>query len=201
MCADRLHFVRPRHGGFTLLELLMFIVIMSVGFVAVLYIFNVTVRGSADPLQRKQALAVAESLLDEAMQQAFTFCAPGDANVLTATVSTAAACASAANVMDTPANWGVGKSRYASPFFDNVADYHGLTMNGSILDVNGNVVLTGYSAQISVAQVGASFGVAAGDVLRVQAMACAGSSVNACQGRSTVNLSGFRFRHSPNSPG
>ena len=53
------------------------------------------VRHSADPIVRKQALAIAESLLLEIEQQAFTWCDPQDANVVTAT--SAAGCAVAAN--------------------------------------------------------------------------------------------------------
>lgn len=52
-------------SGFTLIELLVFIVIVSVGLVGVLSSLNISVRHSADPLQPKQALAIAEAMLEE----------------------------------------------------------------------------------------------------------------------------------------
>lgn len=51
--------------GLTLIELVIFIVIVSVAVAGVLLVFNLTASHSADPLIRKQALAVAESLLEE----------------------------------------------------------------------------------------------------------------------------------------
>lgn len=56
-----------RQRGVTLVELIVFIVIVSVGLAGVLSALNVSVRGSADPLRPKQALAIAEGLLDEIM--------------------------------------------------------------------------------------------------------------------------------------
>src|SRR5688500_609416 len=54
-----------RDRGFTLAEIVVLIVVLSVALVGVLLVFQTTVRGSADPQVRKQALAVAEALLDE----------------------------------------------------------------------------------------------------------------------------------------
>lgn len=50
--------------GLTLIELVVFIVIVSVGIAGVLSSLNVSVMHSADPLQPKQALAVAEATLE-----------------------------------------------------------------------------------------------------------------------------------------
>ncbi len=61
-----------RQRGVTLIELIVFIVIVSVGLAGVLASLNVSVRGSADPLQPKQALAIAEGLLEEVLLKNYT---------------------------------------------------------------------------------------------------------------------------------
>ena len=54
-----------RMAGISLVELILFILIVSVGLAGILSVMNITVQHSADPMVRKQALAVAESLLEE----------------------------------------------------------------------------------------------------------------------------------------
>lgn len=51
--------------GISLIELILFIVIIGVGVLGILGVMNQATAHSADPLVRKQALAVAESLLEE----------------------------------------------------------------------------------------------------------------------------------------
>jgi MSHA pilin protein MshD len=51
--------------GFTLLELIVFIIVISIGFVGILSVFNVTGLRSADPMQQKQMLSIAEAMLSE----------------------------------------------------------------------------------------------------------------------------------------
>jgi MSHA pilin protein MshD len=63
---------RPRSRGFSLIELIFFIVIVSVGLAGVLQVMQVTTAASADPIVRKQALALAESVLQEVLQKAYT---------------------------------------------------------------------------------------------------------------------------------
>jgi MSHA pilin protein MshD len=64
MCARRLR-------GFTLIELVILIVVIGVALAGVLLVFQTVVRGSADPQQRKQALAIAEALLDEVLLSSY----------------------------------------------------------------------------------------------------------------------------------
>jgi MSHA pilin protein MshD len=52
-------------SGLTLIELVIFIVIVSVAVVGVLSVMNFTTQHSADPLVRKQAAALADSILEE----------------------------------------------------------------------------------------------------------------------------------------
>lgn len=54
-----------RQAGISLIELIVFIVIVSVGLAGILSVMNVTTQHSADPMVRKQALAIAESLMEE----------------------------------------------------------------------------------------------------------------------------------------
>lgn len=61
-----------KQRGISLVELIMFIVIVSTALAGILLVFNVTTKGSADPLIHKQALAAAESLLEEIQLQDFS---------------------------------------------------------------------------------------------------------------------------------
>lgn len=61
--------LRPR--GFTLVELIVLIVVVAVALVGVLIVFQTAVRSSADPQVQKQALAVAEALLDEILLNSY----------------------------------------------------------------------------------------------------------------------------------
>jgi len=66
MCTTRCH-----QAGFTLIELVIFIVVVSLGMVGILAVMNTTVKASADPLVRKQTVAVAESLLEEILLKSY----------------------------------------------------------------------------------------------------------------------------------
>ena len=59
--------IRPlrRSRGMTLMELIQAIVIISVGLTGVLVAFNQAVFASADPMVRKQMLAIAEEMMEE----------------------------------------------------------------------------------------------------------------------------------------
>ena len=67
MCTER-----RRQFGLSLIELIVFIVIVSVGIVGILAVFNVAVKASADPMLRKQSIAIAEALMDEIMSKAYS---------------------------------------------------------------------------------------------------------------------------------
>jgi MSHA pilin protein MshD len=51
--------------GFTLIEMIIAIVIISVGLAGVLVAFRTTVQSSADPLIHKQMLSIAEEMMEE----------------------------------------------------------------------------------------------------------------------------------------
>ena len=67
-----------RQRGMTLIELVMFIVIVAVGIAGILSVLNVTVLRSADPLVQKQAQALAEGLLEEIQTGYFAYCDGAD---------------------------------------------------------------------------------------------------------------------------
>ena len=60
-----------RQRGFTLVELIIFIVVVAAGLAGILTVMNTVVRSSADPLVRKQAIALADSILEEVLQKDF----------------------------------------------------------------------------------------------------------------------------------
>lgn len=83
MCISR---AGHRQRGVTLIELIVFIVVLSLGLAGLLTVFNQVVRSSADPLVSKQALAVAEALLEEILLK--DFCDPTPAIEVVATTTT-----------------------------------------------------------------------------------------------------------------
>jgi MSHA pilin protein MshD len=68
---------RKRQLGLSLIELIMFIIIVSVALVGILSVMNVTVKSSADPMLRKQAVAMAEAILDEILAKDYVNPTPG----------------------------------------------------------------------------------------------------------------------------
>ncbi|MEW5967353.1 MAG: prepilin-type N-terminal cleavage/methylation domain-containing protein [Pseudomonadota bacterium] len=173
--------------GFSLVELLVFIVVVGVAVTGVLAVYSQTARSSADPVVHKQALAIAESLLEEALSKPYTHCDPDDANADTA--ASPSDCATLPEALGPEA----GETRGAGLVpLDNVNDYHGLALAG-ISDVAGTAVpgLDGYSATVQVAPAGAFNGIPAGETLRV--------TVNVSgPGNLGIRLEGYRTRHAPN---
>jgi MSHA pilin protein MshD len=180
--------LRRRARGLSLIELLMFVVIVSAALAGVLRVFVQATAASADPMLRRQALAIAESLLEEVQLMPFTFCDPDDANVDSATAS--AGCASQAEALGPEA----GETRFAAPQFDNVNDYNGYAMSG-ISDITNTAVagLAGYGASVTVAAAAlGSISAASGDALRITVTVTG-------PGGTSVSLDGYRSRHAPNA--
>jgi MSHA pilin protein MshD len=122
--------IKTGQRGISLIELIMFIVIVSTALAGILSVMNVTTRASADPLVHKQALAIAESLLEEIELMPFTFCDPDDPAAGTATGVGDCAMQEVPGVEN-------DVSRYDAALpFDNVSDYNGFAMNGGgIFDI------------------------------------------------------------------
>jgi MSHA pilin protein MshD len=188
-------FNRARSRGLSLIELVVFIVVLSIGFAATLVLYNQAVTASVDPIVRKQVLAIATSLLEEIELRGFTYCDPDDANVYTATSATVGpgGCASAPTLEVI----GPEAGDTSRALFDNVNDYHGFQMLSGIQDIQGNTVpgLGAYSlTNVTVATAGGTFGLAdPNDALLITVTVTGPTNVS-------VTLSGYRFRYAPNSP-
>lgn len=179
---------RRHQQGLSLIELIVFIVIVGTALAGVLTVLNVTAKSSADPMIRKQALAIAEAVLEEVMLQPFTWCDPDDANAATATSS--ADCtggAGGANDESTlPLGPEAGETRAGAALpFDNVSDYNGASITTNIV---GAPMPSGYSATVTVGQDSLNL-LAATDSLLI--------TVSVTSPTETVQLQGYRTRHSP----
>lgn len=155
-------------------------------------------RHSVDPLARKQAIAIAESLMQEIQQMPFTYCDPDDANA--ATANAYSDCTNAQNTSltgPTPST----ESRYsATNPFDNVADYGGFTMPGDgcsgICRIGNSTSIAGldaYAATVSIAQVGGGAAFAAlpaSAVLQITVRVTGPAD-------TTISLTGFKVRYAP----
>ena len=125
--------------GFTLAELLLLIVVLAIGLVGILLLFNTVVVGSPEPMVRKQAMAAAESMMEEILLQPFA-------------VTGAALPPTQANRQN----------------FDDVRDYNGFSTTG-IHAIDGVAPLPGlgnYNLSVSVA-LAALGSIPAADSLRV----------------------------------
>jgi len=130
----------------------MFMVIIGVAAGAVMSVFIKASSASADPMIQKQALAIAESLLEEARMMPFTFCDPDDDNASTATAAVIGPTGCAATVETIGPEPGETRYSAATPF-DNVNDYNNFVMPaGEIRDITGAQIpqLAAYGATITV---------------------------------------------------
>lgn len=173
--------------GLTLVELIIFIAVIGIGLAGILAAYNIVVQRSADPMLRKQALSLAESLLAEIEQQAFTWCDPQDPNMITA--SQHADCAANPQSAPTP-----GESRHGGNPFDNVIDYQNYSSPASDLMGNSSPVLAaGYTVSVAITEAGVSFSLPSDAVLRI--------AVTVTGHGEAITLTGYRTRHAPNMGG
>ena len=189
MCTSR------RQHGLTLIELIMFIVIVSVALAGILLVMNVTTKSSADPMIRKQGLAIAEALLEEVMLQPFTWCDPDDrnaANAQSAALDGAAIdgtkCWDAVEGIGIETVGGNTDTRPSNTYpFDNVGDYNGLSTTTNITGGGGAL----YTATVTVAAADLStITAASGNALLI--------TVSVAAPGETIVVEGYRTRHSPN---
>ncbi|MGK5078922.1 type IV pilus modification PilV family protein [Janthinobacterium sp. HLX7-2] len=186
MCTARRVAARRAQAGVSLIELVLFIVIVGVAVTAILGVMSLTTRNSADPQMRKQALAIAEGMLDEIEGARFTFCAVDDPAAETATGVADCAVAEANGI----------QSAATQRPYDNVNDYVG--KDGSAMtyatDVAGNpfsAIAGQYAATVSINSIALN-GITAPNVLHIQVSVAYGD-------KQQVVLDGYRTRYAPNS--
>ncbi|MBD3812508.1 MAG: prepilin-type N-terminal cleavage/methylation domain-containing protein [Betaproteobacteria bacterium] len=179
--------------GLSLIELLVFIVVVGIAVTGVLSVFSLNARTSADPVVQKQALAIADSLLEEVLAKPYTYCDPDDANVETAQNALVGplGCATTPEGMGPEVAQGESRNANLTPF-DNVNDYNNFQMLNGIVDPSGNAVpdLNGYTASVLVQPAGAFNGIPPDETLLVTV------TVNG-PGNHSVTLSGYRTRYAP----
>ncbi|TFW30985.1 type IV pilus modification PilV family protein [Massilia horti] len=185
---------RPR--GVTLVEMILFIIIVGIALAGIIQVLGFTGKNSADPVRRKQALMIAEGLLEEVQQAKFTFCDVDSANADSAT--SAAECA-------IPAHF--GHAAGAARPFESITSYvtaagtsaAAFDVNGRLSDANGNPIdVNGYTASLTITAVGlgpanAAIGATGtspdADVLRIR--------VEVSYDGQTLVLDGYRARYAP----
>lgn len=112
--------------GFTLIEVLVAIVVLSIAMIGILLVYTNTARGTASALINKQALAIAEAMLEEIQLTAFA----------------------------NPSGGFSGAATQANrQSFDDVSDYNGFATTGTFT-IDGVSAITGlesYNVSVTVA--------------------------------------------------
>jgi MSHA pilin protein MshD len=131
-----------RGSGFTLPELLLFIIVLAIALLGVVLVINTSAAGSADPLLSKQAMAAAESMMEEVLLQPYAV----------------------RGVAPSP------KDQTTRASFDDVRDYDGFSTTGIYAIDNSATPISGLEAyNLGVAVAPAALGsVPAADSLRVR---------------------------------
>ena len=183
--------------GVSLIELIVTIVVIGAAVAGVLGAFSMASRSSADPMIQKQALAIAEAVMEEVQLMPFTYCDPDDDNAAIATDTAGCAAANENNLvaeaLDVPPT-GPAETRAGTERpFDNVNDYNGFAMGPGISNLGGTAItgLDGYSASVTVANQ-ALGGIAAAESLLITVVVTG-------PGSTTVTLHGYRTRYAPNA--
>jgi len=160
-----------RQAGLSLVELVMFIVIVSIGIAGILSVMNVTTGSSADPMVRKQAMAIAESMLEEILLK--DFANPADPDAFSGA--------------PTQAN---------RALFDDIGDYHGFATTGIYPVGDATVIpgLGGYNIQVSVVSDG-SLGGAASVVPAADARLITVTVTG--PGATAITLNAYRTNYAP----
>jgi MSHA pilin protein MshD len=208
-------YTRPSHHrqrGLSLIELVMFMVIMGIAAVTVLQMLNLSTKASAEPARRKQALLLAEALMEEVQQARFTFCDPSDPNAATATSAAVGAPGDTTKCAATVEAFGPENGEKRP--YNNVNDYvtasgpaqESFLSGGLLVDAAGTVMggpgtpLTGFTATVAMepATLGPTGMTVTGDTTPAN-MEALHITINVGYGNGSVTLDGYRTRYAPRS--
>lgn len=159
---------RRRQLGLSLIELVMFIVVVSTGLLGLLSVFNSAVQHSADPMVQKQMLAIAESMLEEIQLQDF-------ANPSGGFTPTSHACAT---------------YRTERASYDDIDDYNGIANCPiySLADTQPVDALAGYNVTVAIDSPASLNDLNnSPDVKRI--------GVTVSHGNDTITLTGYRTHY------
>lgn len=136
---------RQFNQGFTLIELIVFIIVISVALTGLFAVFNQSMLNSVDPIARVRALELAQSKLDEVLVRKFAD------NTPTGGVPACGSFESGSPIVACTAIQGIA----VDPDRDDVGDYH----NESSTDGS-------YTIAVAVSEQGTELGLASDDLAR-----------------------------------
>lgn len=170
---------RAPQAGITLVEMVIFIAVISVGLAGVLLVMNFTTRHSADPMIRMQALLIAESYMEEIILKRFI-----DPPTAAAT-----------NTCPTPEG---GRTSY-----DNICDFNNFSTAGA-RDQFDNAIpgLESYNVAVTVSAGGTlSVGPAANPVNNTGAIRVLRIDVTVTNGDFSLPLTAYRLNYNCSTVG
>ena len=159
--------IRKRQAGVTLVELVVSIVVISVGVAGILAVITRTTSSSADPVVMHQAIAVAEAYLEEILPKDF------------------------ADPTQIETGGPGGEPGETRPIFDDVSDYNGLA--DAVARDQTNTAIAGlgaYSVNVTVTNDGTLPGIGAVNAKRIDV------SVSGPFG-DAVTISSYRTNYGP----
>lgn len=184
-----------RLRGVALIEVIVFMVVVATAVGGLLSVFANTNRGSAQLLVERQALAIAEAILNEVLAAPFTVCDPEDTNFLGPGACTSLTESVTPLPGPEPGETRLGVAPFLRPF-DNVNDYHNLNFaaGAGITDRAGLTVPASqlYSLGVTVVPVNL-----AGAGITVNEMLLITVTVTTPVLHGPVVLQGMRSRYAP----
>jgi len=188
-----------------MVELIVFIAVVGTAVAGVLAALTSATRSSGDALVRKQALAIAEAVLEEIQLQPFTYCDPDDSQAATALSATvgASGCNATVEVIGVEG----GETRSGSPvgtppIFDNVSDYDGydssIATPSGITFIDGTSI-TGLDSYRVIVAVGGQPLETIGDDANSRPQSLLITVTVTGLASTSVTLHGYRVRYVPNA--
>lgn len=214
-----------RQRGLTLIELVLFMVIVGAAAAGIIGVLNIGGSHSADPVRRKQALMIAEAFMEEVLMARFTFCDPNYANAATAQSQQDCGAPAGTNqplVIGTPintprpygnvANYGSAEGAATRSFRANGGNGVDVDINGRPMGQNGagatvgNVPLAGITTTVTLRYLSADpnpnldgrlGGTIASGVNNINALRITVRTTYGTGANDFVELDAYRTRYAP----